>query len=125
MRLRPNDLCPIHKSRGNCCGRESRNNHHSKDSTVWITIAPGVKRNKLDGRERRSPSAMRKLLGQKIQEQTFLCAICDRPFTDIRDIVPDHREPKGAGSQWRDDSPNNIRAAHSWCNQEKGSRRES
>lgn len=123
MRIRANDLCILHRKR-NCCGRESSSTRaRSKDSTVWITIAPGVKRNKLDGRERRSPSAMRKLLGQKVQEQKFLCGICDKEFTDVRDIVPDHREPKGAGGQWRDDSPSNIQAAHSWCNQEKGSRR--
>lgn len=126
MRIRANDLCILHRRR-NCCGRESsRTNNarsHSKDSTVWIVIAPGVKRNKLDGRERRSPSAMRKLLGQKVQEQKFLCGICEEPFTDVRDIVPDHIEPKGAGGQWRDDAPRNIQAAHSWCNLEKGSRR--
>jgi HNH endonuclease len=123
MRIRANDLCILHRRR-NCCGRESsRTRSNGKDATVWITIAPGVKRNKLDGRERRSPSAMRKLLGQKVQEQKFICAICDKPFTDVRDIVPDHREPKGLGGARRDDCPSNIQAAHSWCNLDKGSRR--
>lgn len=123
MRIRTNDLCILHRRR-NCCGRESLTTHHSKDSTIWITIGPGVKRNKLDGRERRSPSAMRKLLGQKVQEQKFLCGICFEPFIDVRDIVPDHKEPKGAGGQWRDDSPGNIQAVHNFpCNMEKGSTR--
>lgn len=123
MRLRPKDLCPIHKSRGNCCGRASRVNS-SKDSTVWVTVAPGVRQNKLDGRERRSPSAMRKLLlGRKVQEQKFLCGICGEPFTDVREIVPDHIEPRGIGAARRDDSPHNIQAAHSQCNLEKGSKR--
>lgn len=124
MRMRPNDLCILHRKRNCSCARESRvNGHRSKDRTVWIPIAPGVKRNKIDGRERRSPAAMRKLLGQKVQEQKFLCGLCLEPFTDVRDIEPDHIEPKGMGSQWRNDAPSNIHAVHSWCNSAKGSKR--
>jgi hypothetical protein len=37
--------------------------------------------------------------------------------------VPDHISPKGMGGAWRDDHPDNIQAAHWWCNGEKGSRR--
>ena len=121
MKQGANALCILHRRR-NCCGRESRR-QNSKDSTIWVTIAPGVKRNTQDGRERRSPSAMRKLLGQKVMEQKFLCGICGEPFTDVREIVPDHREPKGMGGARRDDSPKNIQAAHGKCNLEKGSRR--
>jgi hypothetical protein len=34
--------------------------------------------------------------------------------------VPDHRHPKGMGGSRRDDHPENIQAAHWWCNSEKG-----
>jgi hypothetical protein len=37
--------------------------------------------------------------------------------------VPEHKEPKGMGSAWRDDHPDNVQAAHRWCNLQKGSRR--
>ena len=66
---------------------------------------------------------MRKLLNRKIVEQDRKCAICHEEFTDYNDIVPDHRDPKGMGGAWRDDHPDNVRAAHWWCNGEKGSTR--
>jgi len=34
-------------------------------------------------------------------------------------IVPDRIEPKGKGGAWRDDNPENIQAAHWWCDSEK------
>ena len=72
-------------------------------------------------RELRSPSEMRKLMNRKITEQGGKCVLCQEPFTDYGDIVPDHRNPKGLGGAWRDDHPENIQAAHWWCNEEKGS----
>jgi hypothetical protein len=51
-------------------------------------------------------------------------AICHEEFTDYSDVVPDHEDPKGMGGAWRDDHPDNIRAAHWWCNSEKGSMRD-
>jgi len=74
-------------------------------------------------RERRSPSAMKRLLKEKIRLQNGLCGICDKPMEDARDIVPDHKEPRGMNGGRRDDSPDNIQAAHSLCNLEKGSKR--
>jgi hypothetical protein len=38
---------------------------------------------------------MRKLLNRKIAEQNRSCALCDTPFTNYDDIVPDHINPKG------------------------------
>jgi len=64
---------------------------------------------------------MRKLLNRKIVEQDRKCAICHEEFTDYSDIVPGHKDPKGMGGAWRDDHPDNVRAAHWWCNGEKGS----
>ena len=63
------------------------------------------------------------LLNRKIVEQNRMCGICKEAFTSYNDIVPDHRNPKGMGGAWRDDHPDNIQAAHWWCNGEKGSSR--
>jgi hypothetical protein len=119
MRLRPNEVCPIHRSIS-CCGREPA----PKVTLVRI----GVQRiedpyHPRGYRELRSPAEMKKLLKRKIVEQHGICAICEEPFTDYNDVVPDHKEPKGMGGAWRDDHPDNIQAAHCWCNEEKGSTR--
>jgi hypothetical protein len=66
---------------------------------------------------------MRDLVDRKIVEQENICPICGKPFTDRREVGPDHIEPRGAGGAFRDDSPANIRATHNICNVEKGSRR--
>jgi hypothetical protein len=66
---------------------------------------------------------MRKLLNRKIAEQEGKCGICNEEFSDYSEIVPDHKHPKGMGGAWRDDHPDNIQAAHCWCNEEKGSMR--
>jgi len=73
--------------------------------------------------ERRSPAEMKRLLARKVVEQEMKCGICGEPFTDYREIVPDHIVPKGMGSASRDDHPDNIQAAHRRCNLKKGSRR--
>ena len=117
MKLRRNDSCPIHRSLF-CCGREE--NLHTR------TLRPGVQRvedaNHPRGyRELRSPAEMRRLLDRKIVEQDNKCGICHKTLDDYRDVVPDHKEPKGMGGAWRDDHPENVQAAHSWCNSEKGS----
>ena len=119
MKLRRNEFCPIHRSVF-CCGREQVR----KERTVHL----GVRRiedphHPRGYRELRSPAEMRKLLNRKIVEQDRKCAICHEEFTDYNDIVPDHRDPKGMGGAWRDDHPDNVRAAHWWCNGEKGSTR--
>jgi hypothetical protein len=74
-------------------------------------------------RESRSPAEMRKLLNWKIIERDRKCAICREEFTDYNDVVPNHKDPKGMGGAWRDDQPDNVQAAHWWCNGEKGSTR--
>ena len=116
MKLRANEVCPLHHSRF-CCGREA------KAPNNWDRVGPGVKRNRETGLIRRSPAAMRILLALKVKEQLGICALCHKRFEDAREIVADHREPRGMGGAWRDDSPENIQATHSLCNQEKGSRR--
>src|SRR5579864_4749413 len=44
-------------------------------------------------RELRSPAEMKKLLKRKIAEQGKKCGICGDPFTDFKDVVPDHFDP--------------------------------
>lgn len=120
MRLRKNEFCPVHRSR-TCCGRE-------QGLAKPRLVRTGVQRiedphHPRGYRELRSPSEMRKLMNRKIAEQGGKCALCQEPFTDYGDIVPDHRNPKGLGGAWRDDHPENIQATHWWCNEEKGSTR--
>jgi hypothetical protein len=119
MRLRANEVCPIHKSTC-CCGREM--------IPKVRVMRPGVQRvedshHPRGYRELRSPAEMKKLLKRKVIEQNNKCAICLEEFTDYNDVVPDHMEPKGMGGAWRDDHPDNIQATHWWGNEEKGSTR--
>jgi hypothetical protein len=120
MRLRRNQVCPLHRSQF-CCGRETA----AKDR---CGRQMGVRR--IDDphhprgyRELRSNAEMRKLMDRKIAAQNGICALCKQRFTDYGDIVPDHISPRGMGGAWRDDHPHNIQAVHWWCNGEKGSSR--
>ena len=120
MRLRRNQLCPIHRSLF-CCGRETiskaKRAHQLGVSRIDNTHHPR------GYREIRSNAKMRKLLDMKIASQNGECALCKVKFTDYSDIVPDHIYPRGMGGAWRDDHPENIQAVHWWCNGEKGSSR--
>jgi 5-methylcytosine-specific restriction endonuclease McrA len=120
MRLRRNQVCPIHRSRF-CCGREVV-------PKVQAVRQLGIRRVEDQShprgyRELRSNGEMRKLLDRKIVSQGGNCGICGAKFTDYGDVVPDHISPRGLGGAWRDDHPDNIQAAHWWCNGEKGSTR--
>src|SRR5437879_4047234 len=118
MRLRSNELCPIHKSLS-CCGRQFL----PKPRLIRLGIQRIEDPHHPRGyRELRSPAEMRKLLDRKIVEQDAKCGICHQPFTDYEDIVPDHIKSKGMGSARRDDHPDNIQAAHWTCNLAKGSK---
>ena len=119
MKLRRNELCPIHRSLF-CCGREQTQKERRLRLGVQRIDDPHHPRGY---RELRSPGEMRKLLNRKISEQGGKCAICLKEFSDYSDIVPDHRRPKGMGGAWRDDHPENIQAVHRLCNLGKGSRR--
>ena len=119
MKLHRNQYCPIHHSRF-CCGREEASKAGRLTRGVERIDDPNHPRGY---RELRSPAELRKVLTQKISAQQGNCGICHLPFTDCKDIVPDHIEPKGMGAAWRDDHPDNIQAAHRLCNFLKGSRR--
>lgn len=125
MRLGRRDRCPLHH-RFDCCGRAAKKKSPIK--STWVKIGPGTF--KIDDphhprgyRVRRSKSAMKKLVIEKVGEQENLCCDCGKPFTDMAEVTPEHLTPRGIGAAWRDDHEDNIGAAHSWCNVEKGSRR--
>ena len=120
MRLRRNQLCPIHRSQF-CCGREAiPRERRQRQLGVRRIDDPQHPRGY---REIRSNAEMRKLMDRKIVAQNGICALCNERFTDYGDIVPDHISPRGMGGAWRDDHPDNIQAVHWWCNGEKGSSR--
>lgn len=92
MKLRRNQRCPIHNS-FSCCGRES----------IWNRRKAGVGVERIEDqyhprgyREVRSAAEMKKLLARKIIEQGLKCGICNQPFTDYEDIVPDRFGTCGA-----------------------------
>lgn len=127
MKLKRNQKCPIHSSYY-CCGRSAGRDRIK--SSKWETVRPGVRRirdehaRRPDGyRYRLSKAEMEKVVVKKVAEQRGMCSICGDVLTDMNDVVPDHIEPRGAGGCWRDDRPENIGAAHSLCNQRKGSQR--
>lgn len=120
MKLRQNEMCPIHKSLC-CCGREII----AKPKLIRLGVQRiGDPHHPREYRELRSPAEIRKLLKRKIVQQNGICAICLEELTNYGDVVPDHNEPKGMGGGWRDDHPDNIQAVHWWCNSEKGSTRD-
>lgn len=119
MKLDKSQYCPIHRSRV-CCGRAVPKQIRRFRSAVRRIDDSSHPRGY---RELRSPAEMRRLLARKIVEQNQRCGICGRPFTDCREIVPDHIRPKGMGGGQRDDHPDNIQAAHRACNLKKGSTR--
>lgn len=95
MRLRANELCPIHRS-VSCCGRE----RIAKPRLIRLGVQRVEDPHHPRGyRELRSPAEMRKLLNRKIREQAGICAICHEEFTDYSDVSPDHRNPKGMGER--------------------------
>jgi hypothetical protein len=134
-KLRKGERCPVHGSYF-CCGRGTKRingrgfpSREKAPGAHWEFMGAGVWRiadphHPRGYREKRSRSAMRILLHQKIVEQNGACAICHEPFDDYRQIVAEHCEPKGMGGARADDHPGNIQAAHNFpCNVNKGSRR--
>jgi len=82
MRLRRNQVCPIHRSRS-CCGREVvRQERPGRQIGVRRIDDPQHPRRY---RELRSNGEMRKLLDRKIVAQNGKCGICEERFTDYSD----------------------------------------
>jgi 5-methylcytosine-specific restriction endonuclease McrA len=56
--------------------------------------------------------------------RSHLCEICGMPIVYYAQMELDHKIPRGMGGGTRDDSDENQRVTHSWCNQAKGSKRD-
>jgi hypothetical protein len=70
MRLRSNEVCPVHRSTS-CCGREIL----PKPKLVRLGVQRVEEPHHPRGyRERRSPAEMRKLLNRKVRQQAGICA---------------------------------------------------
>lgn len=123
MKLKRNQMCPLHRSLM-CCGRSElvRKAKPKYESRNGVTRIPDTSHPR-GYLERRSPAEMRRLLNRKVEAQGKACGICGKEFEDMREIVPDHIEPRGMGGARRDDHESNIQAAHRACNLEKGSKR--
>jgi hypothetical protein len=92
MRLRRNQLCPIHHSRS-CCRTEVIPKTPTAKQLGFRRIEdPHHPRGY---RELRSNWEMRKLLNRKPASQCRKCALCGAEFTDYSDGVPDHINPRG------------------------------
>ena len=127
MILAAKERCPIHHSFTCLCRRRARVNQAK--NAKWEQVRIGVRRirdefaDHPDGyRYRLSDSEIRKVLLKKLAEKNE-CCVCHQPFENLEGIVPEHRKPKGLGGARRDDRPENIGPAHSFCNIEKGSKR--
>jgi 5-methylcytosine-specific restriction endonuclease McrA len=127
MKLSRRQKCPIHQSYTCLCHGEPRAEVYK---SKWITVRPGVRKI----RDEHSPTGWRWLLSKAERQKVILwnlnqngctCGICNEPITDMSDVVPDHREPKGMGGARADDGENgcNLQPAHSICNLKKGSQR--
>lgn len=129
MILSPNERCPLHKNFTCPCHRIQ--GRKQKKGSKWETVRMGVRRirdehaDHPDGyRYKLSDGEMRKVLLKKIEEQGGICGLCGEPFESTMGIVADHIKPKGMNSARADDRAENVQAAHSSCNLEKGSQRD-
>jgi len=129
VKLRRDELCPLHHSL-TCCGRLLEPDKFRSSSGKWETVKPGVRRirdrfaDHPDGyRYKLSPAEIKKVLDRKIREQHGVCPACNLAMEDYSDIEPDHIKPKGMNGARADDRSENIRATHWWCNRDKGSKR--
>lgn len=129
MKLKPKELCPLHRRR-DCCGRSEAHRYIRVKHSKWVQVRPGVRKipdATVPGGWRWLLSAgeRRKVILRKLQENGGVCGICDEPIQDMSDVVPDHKRPKGMGGARADDGENgaNLQPAHSRCNMEKGSQR--
>lgn len=127
MKLKPKELCPIHRRR-DCCGRAEFNRYPQKRHSKWEQVSPGIRRiadansDFGDGwRYKYSAAVTKRVLAKRIEMQAGNCALCGLPMEDINDVDPDHRLPRGMNGGRRDDRL--IQAAHRKCNLEKGSKR--
>lgn len=73
-------------------------------------------------REESWPSISRRMRLKWWNSGRHECGICHNTIFYFRDMVPDHIIPGKMGG-CKDHSESNLQPAHSWCNLEKGSKR--
>jgi 5-methylcytosine-specific restriction endonuclease McrA len=124
--LKPKEMCPLHH-KTTCCRREEV--ARGRKASKWEQVRPGIRRfwdeHLKKFRYKLSPAMRRSVINRKLRENGGVCGICGKQIEDYRDVVPDHKEPKGMGGARADDGleGSNLQPAHSKCNLEKGSKR--
>jgi hypothetical protein len=123
-RLRPKELCPLHKSYF-CCGRESR-----KKAMKAISQRGPVRRiedptHPRGFREICTPAELRRRKHRLMATGELTCVHCqgDLRQCEYDEIHLCHREPKGQNGARHDDHISNLSLGHSACNFKNGSRR--
>lgn len=130
VKLRPNQMCPIHR-RFDCCGRDADNAPpwRKKRPSSRYKERPGVRvvEDQFHPRGFRlilSPAELRKHKHKLLADPVnHFCCYCKKSLTDFREIELCHIESKGMGSARRDDHPGNLTLGHTVCNRVNGSRR--
>lgn len=129
MKLKAKEMCPLHRRR-DCCGRSEFHRYERIKHSKWTQVRPGVRKLADDTvpggwRYLLSSGERRKVIMRKLDANGHTCGICDKPIEDMRDVVPDHIEPKGMGGARADDGKDgaNLQPAHNSCNIAKGSQR--
>jgi len=117
--LRRSELCPIHHSFF-CCGREKQRHFKQKISGPVIRVIDD--HHPRGYREICSKQELRRRKHELIAKGEH-CIYCPEPFTDYRQIVLAHKEPKGMGGANHDDHRDNLALAHDICNLRNGSKR--
>lgn len=120
-RLKSKELCPLHRRR-DCCGRAefsryAQPKHASRG--IWSPIGHGVMRAP-DGREKCSPSALRRRKDELIRRDPT-CIACGQQFSDYSEIELAHKESKGNGGFKRNDAAENLALMHKGANRAQGS----
>lgn len=113
-RLKPRELCPLHRRR-DCCGREPLKpktpKHPRRNGITYMA----------DGREVCTPAVLKKRKFMMVAANPF-CAGCGEKFEDYREVELGHKVSKGMGGGRRDDSWSNLVLLHRDENREQGSR---
>jgi hypothetical protein len=116
-------MCPIHKSFF-CCGRVKVEPREKKGR---VYTGPGTRRIE----DPHHPRGYRELCSKaemtrrkmRLLARSQECFYCHEKFTDFREIVVAHIEPKGMGGARHDDHFDNLAVSCADCNLENGSRR--
>jgi hypothetical protein len=121
MKLKPKQLCPLHRRR-DCCGRaefvpyaQVKKPGHG----IWQPVSSGLWRAP-DGREKASKAVLRRRKDSLLR-QGVPCAACGNKFSDYREVELAHRVSCGAGGYKRNDAMSNLTLMCAAANRDQGS----